>query len=247
MAANWALYHQLNEAWWREARSAFHFYRGYHRTYGWYDLGPSDSFYYHLDKAGHFYSSMLFTSALFSIYRWVGFSEGGAERLAAVMASILMLEIEIYDGFFKEWGFSLGDFAANELGVLWTIAQRHSTTLRQVQVKASYDPFAPLEEEHWIKNYGAMTFWVSFPVRSWLPGTARSVWPEWLNVAAGYGTDRLRHGKLELYLALDLNPEALIHSETFYAKPLRFLLTYVHLPLPALQIKPSVRFLPYHF
>lgn len=247
VTANWILYHQLNDAWWQEKRSGFHFYQGYRRTHGAYDLGWHDSYYYHLDKASHILAGLFLTESLLEINRWVGFSAAGAERVSAIVASALLLEVEIYDGFFEEWGFSLGDFLANELGVVWATAQRRTPGLRTVRLKISYDPRAPIAEDSWIKSYNAMTFWLSFPVRQWLPCAAQRVWPAWLNLAAGYGTDRLRHGRLEAYLALDVNGAALLASRSPYTWPLRLLLTYVHLPLPALQFKPALRFLPLQF
>lgn len=99
----------------------------------------------------------------------------------------------------------------------------------------------------WIKSYNAMTFWASFPVRSRLPAAAQKNWPAWLNLALGYGVDRLRHGRLETYLAFDVHGEALIKSRALYLLPLRLLLNYVRLPLPALQLRPSLRFSPLHF
>lgn len=246
-ATNWIAYHQLNDAWWQEKRGKFHFYKGYRRTRGFYDLAPGDSYCYHLDKGGHFLSAIFFTESLTSIYQWVGFSESRAEMISALVASALLLEVEIYDGFFQDWGFSLGDFAANELGVLWVLAQRRVPALQAVRLKISYDPFAPVEDDSWIKSYNAMTFWASFPVRSWLPAAAQKIWPGWLNLAFGYGTDRLRHGRLETYLAFDVNGEALIKSRALHLLPLRLLLNYVRLPLPALQLKPSLRFSPLHF
>lgn len=246
-ATNWIAYHQLNDAWWQEKRGKFHFYKGYRRTRGFYDLAPGDSYYYHLDKGGHFLSAIFFTESLTSIYQWVGFSEGRAEMISALVASALLLEVEIYDGFFQDWGFSPGDFAANELGVLWVLAQRRVPALQAVRLKISYDPFAPVEDDSWIKSYNAMTFWASFPVRSWLPAAAQKIWPGWLNLAFGYSTDRLRHGRLETYLAFDVNGEAIIKSRALHLLPLRLLLNYVRLPLPALQLKPALRFSPLHF
>lgn len=247
VTANWIVYHQLNEAWWREQRSGFHFYKGYRRTHGAYDLGWHDSFYYHLDKACHLLAGVFMTESLFAINRWVGFSQTGAERWSAVVATALLLEVEIYDGFFAEWGFSLGDFLANELGILWATAQRHSAGLRALRFKISYDPFAPIEDDSWIKSYNAMTFWVSFPVRPWLPAAAQRVWPGWLHLAAGYGTDRLRHGRLQAYLALDVNGEVLLKSRSPALLPLRLLLSYIHLPLPAVQFQPALRLVPLQF
>ncbi len=246
-ATNWIAYHQLNDAWWQEKRGTFHFYKGYRRTRGFYDLAPGDSYCFHLDKGGHFLSAIFFTESLISIYQWVGFSESRAEMISAIVASALLLEVEIYDGFFQDWGFSLGDFAANELGVLWGLAQRRVPALQAVHIKVSYDPFAPVEDDSWIKSYNAMTFWASFPVRSRLPAAAQKIWPGWLNLALGYGADRLRHGRLETYLAFDVNGEALIKSRALHLLPLRLLLNYVRLPLPALQLKPSLRFSPLHF
>ena len=242
ITVNWIAYHRLNDAWWSEPRTGFHFYRGYHRTRGYFDLAPSDSYFYHLDKAGHFFSATFMTESLLTLYNWVGFSESRSRTIAAALTSVLLLEIEIYDGFFQEWGFSVGDFAANELGVAWALAQQKSSTLRSIRFKGSYDPLAELEDDSWLKNYGAMTFWVTFPIKQWL-----SPWPAWLDVAIGYGSDRLRHGDLEAYLSLDLNPYAIIPDDLVVLRPLRSFLTYMHLPFPALQFRPKVKILPYHF
>ena len=246
-AANWFVYHQFNSAWWSESRSGFHFYKGYRRTRGAYDLAPSDSYYFHLDKAGHIYSSIFLTESLTNIHHWIGLSESRASWTGALLASLLMLEIEIYDGFFEEWGFSPGDFVANELGVLWVLLQRKSPALKGIRIKLSYDPRAPLEEDHWIKNYSAMTFWLSLPIHRWLPIEAQRVWPSWLNLAIGYGTDQLRHGNLEAYVALDLNSDALLQSNSLFVKPLRTFVNYLHLPMPALRFRPSLKFFPLHF
>ena len=243
-AANWLVYHQFNQAWWVEERSRFHLYKGYRRTVGFYDMSPADSYYYHLDKAGHFYSAIFLSESFFAIGKWIGYSDTGARWLAAGLASLLMLEIEIYDGYFKEWGFSVGDFIANEMGVWWALRLQHLPPLQGIRFKMSYDSSLPLEDEYWIKNYSAMTFWASLPVPRWLPAPLKHVWPSWLNLAFGYSTDRLRHGHLQSYLALDISPDILPKSKSPLLLLPRLLLTYVHLPLPAVQLSPSPRFRP---
>lgn len=240
--ANWIVYHQFNQAWWVEERSSFHFYKGYRRTVGFYDMSPADSYYYHLDKAGHFYSAIFLSESFFAVGKWIGYSDTGARWLAAGLASLLMLEIEIYDGHFKEWGFSVGDFVANEIGVWWASRLQFLPPLQGIRFKMSYDATVPLEDEYWVKNYSAMTFWASLPLPRWLPAPLKDVWPPWLNLAFGYSTDRLRHGRLQTYLALDISPDILPKSNSPFLLLPRLLLTYVHLPLPAVQLSPSPRF-----
>ncbi|MBC7185580.1 MAG: hypothetical protein H5U38_00950, partial [Calditrichaeota bacterium] len=106
-AANTAAYAYFHKVWWDHPRTRFHLYRGWRRTSGSYDLGFDDSLWHHVDKCGHFYSASLLSRYGAVTARWVGLSESQADWAGFALASLLMLEIELYDGFFAEWGFSL--------------------------------------------------------------------------------------------------------------------------------------------
>jgi len=109
VSLNYAAYQPFKDAWWQEERTQFHFYRGWKRTKGHWDFGWHDTLYGHIDKLGHYYSAKLLAEHVYSISRWIGFDDRSSQWIGPILSSLLMLEIEIYDGFFKDWGFSLAE------------------------------------------------------------------------------------------------------------------------------------------
>ena len=103
LALNVAAYQPFKKIWWEEERTNFHFYRGWRRTKGYLDFGWYDSYCWHIDKIGHYYSSRILSEQLTLLNQWIGFSDNSSKWIGPIMSSVLMLEIEIYDGFFKEW------------------------------------------------------------------------------------------------------------------------------------------------
>ncbi len=248
-AANYAAYQPFKDAWWREERTHFHLYRGWRRSYGYLDFGWHDTLYGHMDKLGHFYSSRLLSEQLFAIARWIGFSEHTSRLIGPTVSSLLMLEIEIYDGFFKEWGFSLADFSANELGAFYPLLEHQLPVLQNFQLKFSYHPSRqPQREQTFIKDYAGMTFWLSANVHAALPRQLAAVYPEWLNLALGYSVSKPTRGRIELYLAPDINwlkiPWGGSSNTTRFIKRT---LNYFHFPCFAWQLRPEQRFLPIYF
>lgn len=249
VAANYAAYQPFKDAWWREERTHFHLYQGWRRSYGYLDFGWHDTLYGHMDKLGHFYSSRLLSEQLFAIARWIGFSEPASRLIGPTVSSLLMLEIEIYDGFFKEWGFSLADFSANELGAFYPLLEQQLPVLQNFQLKFSYHPSRqPQREQTFIKDYAGMTFWLSAKVHAALPRQLAAVYPQWLNLAVGYSVSKPTRGQIELYLAPDINWLQIPWGGS--SKTMRFIkrtLNYFHLPCVAWQLRPKPRFLPIYF
>ncbi|MDZ7318150.1 MAG: YfiM family protein [candidate division KSB1 bacterium] len=248
-AANYAVYQPFKAAWWQEERTHFHFYQGWRRSQGYLDFGWHDTLYGHMDKLGHFYSSRLLAEQFYDICRWIGFSENSSKILGPTVSSLLMLEIEIYDGFFKEWGFSLADFTANELGAFSPLIEEKFPVLQNFQLKFSYHPSRqPQREQTFIKDYAGMTFWLSANVHAALPHPMNSVYPKWLNLALGYSVSKPTRGQIELYLAPDINWLKIPWGGD--SRTMRFIkrtLNYVHLPCFAWQLRPDRKFLPLYF
>lgn len=243
LALNIAAYQPFKETWWNEERTHFHLYRGWRRTVGSWDFGWNDSYFGHMDKLGHYYSSKIMSEQLTNMSNWIGFSENKSRWIGPVVSSLLMLEIEIYDGFFKEWGFSLADFTANELGAFAPVIGKKFPFWRKFSLKFSYHPsHLPQNEPTFIKDYAGMTYWLSCNAGEFLPEKLKDKYPQWLNFALGYGVSKQAHGDVELFLAPDINWEKIYHGSSRAVKLFFHGLNYLHFPVFALQISPKTKF-----
>lgn len=239
VAANVAAYAHFHEVWWDHPRTRFHLYRGWRRSSGAYDLGPDDSLWHHVDKCGHFFSASQLSRHGAATARWVGLSAAQADWAGFLLASFLMLEIEVYDGFFAEWGFSLGDFLANEVGAAFPVLQRRHPAWRKLAIKLSYCPSGdPVYGRYLVEDYAGMTFWLCLDEDLFLPHKARRFWPDILDVAIGYGVTAKTGGAPELYVALDIDLRQ-VRVSNGVLRPLVAALEAVHLPAPALRLTPS--------
>ena len=237
---NWLLYQPFREAWWQEKRTSFHFYRGYKRTSGYWDFGWNDSLYGHMDKLGHFYSSKMISKFLTGLSEWIGFSRETSRYAGPVASFLFMLEIEIYDSFFEEWGFSVADLSANALGAFSPLLAEEMPCLNRFKLKFSYKPSDFVNDEtHYINDYTGMTFWLSYDVDKDFPG---ELWPDFLNVAVGYSVDRPSHGDIELYLAPDIDWNAFSTNDNGAFNYLLKALDQFHFPCIAWKLTPSRKF-----
>ncbi len=165
-----------------------------------------------MDKAGHAFTAYMFSRYAFAGLRWSGLKRPAARYTALGVANLLQATIETLDGFSTEWGFSLSDMGANLGGSLVFTAQDILWREQRLLLKVSNDlrphpddvlvtngngatsslgyvsreRFGGGWPERFLKDYNAMTIWVSANPRSFLP---ESRIPTWLNVAVGYGTE----------------------------------------------------------
>ena len=248
ISLNYAAYQPFKDAWWQEERTHFHFYRGWRRNKGHWDFGWNDTLFGHIDKLGHFYSAKLLSEHIYSISRWIGFDEHSSKWIGPILGSLLMLEIEIYDGFFKDWGFSLADFTANELGAFSPLIKEKIPFSKNFQLKLSYhDSNQHNQEDTFIKDYAGMTFWISYNVQSLLPASVKNYYPGWLNLALGYSVSKPTRGKVELYLAPDINWMKVPWGRSPSAIFIKKMLNNFHFPCFSLKLMPDKRFYPIYF
>ncbi len=247
-ALNVAAYQPFKETWWQEERIGFHFYHGWQRTKGDYDFKWKDSYCGHIDKLGHIYSSKMLSEQITDLSRWIGFSHNTSHWIGPILSSLMLLEIEVYDGFFKEWGFSLADFAANEVGAFAPMLRDKIPYADNFQFKFSYSASKqPNTETAFIKDYAGMTYWLSWNVRSVMPAKFKTFYPAWLNVALGYGISKQAHGEIELYLSPDINWEKMPIGNSDWTTFVKRLLNYFHFPCITYQIQPKSQFYLLYF
>ncbi len=238
---NYGAYQNFKDIWWNYPTTQFHLYRGWRQTEGWYDMGPHDSLWFHMDKLGHYYATRGLSLLLSDLALWVGYTKEQSAWIGAVASWLFYLEIEMFDAQFEQWGFSLGDLAANSAGAFMPVLALKHEFVNQFQLKLSYAP-SELELEHYmIEDYGGMTFWFTTNPRSLLPKEWMYWWPPFLNIALGYGVTQKVYGDIEMYVALDYDLTK-IRTGSRFADRLLYYLNYIHFPAPTLKFQPATSF-----
>jgi hypothetical protein len=226
--------------------------------------------YLNLDKWGHFMGGAVLAQTLTQSLQWSGFTPRTAAVLGTAASWAALLEVEMRDAHFDQWGFSIPDFVANSVGASVPLVHNLWPATQIVRFKFSYMPSALYLDnkaraaanrpriEHLIDDYEGMTFWLTLAVEPLLKGRAAELWPDFLGVAVGYGANGL-HGsnvkskgpnkfyrdrpdaRSELFLALDYDARYLPGRGGAWGF-LKEQLNWLHLPAPAVRFYPDLRF-----
>lgn len=181
----------------------------------WYSKQSQTSFHFfndntqwlQVDKAGHLYSAYLESNASNALWQWAGMPEKKRIWLAGLSGVAYQSIIEVLDGFSSEYGFSTGDFAANIMGSALFVSQELGWGEQKIKIKFSTHlknyPSPELERradalfgksniERFLKDYNTQTYWLSGNIHSLFHADG---WPEWLNIAIGYGGEGMFGGR----------------------------------------------------
>jgi uncharacterized protein YfiM (DUF2279 family) len=169
----------------------------------WYQGYPLTGFHWKsdvgewlgMDKLSHFHNSYQNGNYGYWMLRWAGVNRKKAIWFGGSWGLIYATTIEFFDGLSAEWGASYADIIANTTGAAFFISQQLLWNEQRIRSKFSYHPtgfpqYRPdlLGEnalENLLKDYNGHTYWLSVNIHSFLP--ARSKFPAWINIAAGYG------------------------------------------------------------
>lgn len=244
-------YFYVKNKWWDEKHADFHFDRGTDLTYA-----------LNVDKAGHFIGGLQFSDGFSSAMIWAGMNRQKSYWYGALFGSSIQLAIEIKDGYAPYWGFSTWDLAAGSIGSLWPVSQYYYSDLQAINFKFSYykrsDIYWQLETQRgkevgnyvWQDDYVNQTYWATFDLNHYINNCC---WPEWLNLAVGFGLDDNQYlkngtkmgGNNEWYIALDYDISKLLKKwQSPLGRNIKFFLKYFHLPAPTIRIFPDVEFYP---
>ena len=188
----------LYESWYKNyEQSKFHFYNDWNE---WNNM----------DKVGHLYSAYFQTAWAYHGWKWAGLKENQALFAGAATSFLAQTTIEVFDGFSKEWGFSVPDFASNLIGIGSFVTQQIAWKEQRIRFKSSFTPinykkrygseryqqrandlFGTNLSTKLFKDYNAQTIWMSLNLKSFFQ---KSNLPEWLNLAFGYGAENLFGG-----------------------------------------------------
>ena len=210
-------------SWWKGASNPFTF-----RAEGWFNDGSLG-----IDKVGHIYTSYFYYHAVRDVMLWGGYEPSTAMWWGVGLSGFFALSIEIGDGL-SEYAFDYQDLLCNLAGLGYGVLQTKSPFLRNFNLKWSYVPrdgyrFPPRFTDH----YDAHTYWVTANVHGLLPPSLKNYWPEFLQIAAGYGVDD-HVSKRELVIGLDFNLEVFSTNspEVTLAQKI---LNLFHFPAPAVK------------
>lgn len=245
-------YLYVQNSWWSEKQEPFHFDDGADLTYA-----------LNVDKVGHFMGGLGASDVFSSSMKWAGMQEEQALWYGAAFGSGLQLAIEMKDAYAPYWGFSKWDLALGSAGSLFPVAQYYNDDLKAINFKFSYykqsDIYWELDRQRgkepnkyaWQDDYPNQTYWLSVDVNHF---TETCCWPDWLNLAIGFGLDDTQYlnenntkmgGNNEWYIALDYDiPKMLKKWNSPTGKKVKHWLNYVHLPAPTIRISPKLEFYP---
>jgi hypothetical protein len=223
--------------------------------------------YLQVDKFGHTFGSYFESYIGYRSLLNSGFSKKQALIYGATLGLILQTPIEIMDGIHEGWGFSWGDMLANAAGSGLVIGQELLFNDQAVKCKFSYwesrysrnanGYLGKTTLNRLLKDYNGHTYWFSVSAKKVI---SRSL-PPWLNIAAGYGANGMygefrnisnyngvEFPQTERYrqylLSLDIDWTK-IKTESGFLKVVLRGLTFIKLPLPAIEYNSKGNFRGY--
>jgi len=238
----------LNELWYKDyPRSSFHFFN-------------DNSEWMQMDKIGHFTTSYYIGRVGFRLLKWSGVDGKKAIWYGGMLGSLYQSTIEMLDGYSSEWGFSLGDFAANTSGSFLVIGQELAWHEQRIVLKYSFrqSEFANYRpnllgkniQEHMLKDYNGQTYWLSVNPSSFM--RKESKFPKWLNVAVGYGANGMTGAKQnptyydssgkqvyfdryrQYYLSLDVDLTR-IKTRSKFLRTIFYSVGFIKIPAPSIE------------
>jgi hypothetical protein len=223
------LHNFQQHAWWSGQRGQFHIQNDW-------------AYAMSMDKLGHFMEGGLIARTMKGAFIWSGINDRTSLWLGAVFSIAYMTDIEIEDGFAKEWGYSPGDEIANLTGDIFAIAQDMWAPLQTVKLKWNYVPTNdPAHKGDFPDDYGGQVFWLSFDVNSYLGKKLEKFWPDYLNITLGYGVLKYDQAGPDsrtqnVYLGIDFDLRKIIPGKSKFMLFLKeFLNTFKIIPAPALK------------
>jgi hypothetical protein len=228
----------LNELWYKDSqRQSFQFFN-------------DNAEWKQVDKIGHVYSSFYFSYGLSRALQWCDVKPRKADLTAALTGFLVMVPIEIMDGYSDAYGASGGDLVANAAGSLFFAGQSLLWNEIRLYPKFSFHrtSFAPLRPNvlgdglasELFKDYNGQTYWISVDIDKFIR------FPKWLNLAVGYGAEGMvyarnaqnaeagYHSYRQYYLSIDFDLTA-IKTRSKTVKTLIFFANMIKIPAPTVE------------
>ena len=199
------------------------------------------------DKLLHFYGGVVGSTISAKALFWSGFGQPEASFLGAATSLAFLTFMKIEDGHIDYLGFDRVDEAANILGAAYPLAQYYVPVLNNFTPKFSYRASKNIVVAknqvlpNFLEDHEGQKFWMGITVYDLLPKDLRRYWLPAVGFAVGYTVRDLNTPKPyhETILALDLDLRKL-PGNSHFLRTMWEMLNYIHLPMPAVRISPSV-------
>ncbi|WP_232227081.1 DUF2279 domain-containing protein [Flavobacterium commune] len=230
----------------------------------WYADYPRSNFHFindnqewlQMDKAGHVFSAYHIGRLGSEMLQWSGAGTKQQLIYGSGLGFAFLTAVEVLDGFSSEWGASTGDVIANASGTALYVSQEllwkeqritpkfsfHTTRFAQYRPEVLGSNFS----EQILKDYNGQTYWLSVNFKSFFK---EAKIPKILNIAIGYGADRMLTGKDEnsviisdlnqpksrqFYLSLDLDLTK-IETKSHFLKTFFSVFSVLKIPAPTIE------------
>lgn len=206
-----------------------------------------------VDKVGHTFTTYNFSRVNYELLRQTHLSDHKAIAWSSALSTLLLLPVEILDGFSPDFGFSYGDMIANAAGSGLFFAQQKVWNEQRIKIKWSFHETSLASQrpnllgsgllEELLKDYNGQTYWASFDIHAF---AKESRFPKWLNLAIGYGAQNMVFARddqninagfnnfRQYYFGIDFDL-SYIKTDKKWLKVLLFMADMVRLPAPALE------------
>ena len=251
LGGNAYLYHYFKKAWWSGERAPHFFFHA-----DW------DQWFRDQDKFGHMLGGYHLARFGHAGLRSACVSEKKAIIWSAAYAAAFQLQIEIFDGQFKKYGFSYADMIANTTGQTLAVMQELHPSLRAIKPTFSYHKTRAMKntdagliggELRPSLDYSGQTYWFSTDVNRFLPDDAKQYWPSFIRFSVGHTvtdwinpeTGAAQRAKRKIILSLDFDAEKLPGNAPWW-KSVKHTLSYYRFPSPALELTPKMHLTPWY-
>ena len=248
IGGNAYLYHYFKKAWWSGERAPHFFFHS-----DW------DQEFRDQDKFGHLLGGFHLARIGYAGLREACVGEKKAIFWSAAYAAAFQLQIEIFDGQFKKYGFSYADMIANTAGQTLAVMQELHPRLRAIKPTFSYHETRALKnsantsELRPSLDYSGQTYWFSADMNELLPDAAKPYWPSFIRLSAGHSvtdwinpeTGAAQRARRKIMLSLDFDPEKLPGNAPLW-RSIKHTLSYYHFPAPALELTPTLHLSPWY-
>jgi hypothetical protein len=249
VGGNAALYSYFKRAWWSGEKADHFFFQA-----DW------DQNFRDQDKFGHAFGGYHLARFGNSFIRSACVSKTKAIAWSAAYAAVFQLQIEMWDGMYKKYGFSYADLLANTAGTALAVLHETNPRTRAIKPTISYARSAAMRNADNIPgelrpslDYTGQTYWLSADIDAMLPPESKPFWPGFLRVSVGHSitdwidprTGASLRAKRRILLTLDFDAEKLPGENRIW-KTFKRQLSYIHLPSPALQITPDLELIGWY-
>ena len=251
IGGNAYLYHYFKKAWWSGTKAPHFFFHA-----DW------DQEFRDQDKFGHMFGGFHLARIGYAGLREACVSDKKAIFWSAAYAAAFQLQIEIFDGMYKKYGFSYADMIANTTGQALAVMQELHPSWRAIKPTFSYHKTRALtntengtisSELRPSLDYSGQTYWFSADMEQLLPAEAKQYWPSFVRVSVGHSvtdwinpeTAAAQRGKRKILLSLDFDADKLPGNAPLW-RSIKRTLSYYHFPAPALELTPRLHLSPWY-